>query len=474
MRRLCLNSINTITQLRQLLNILAFTFIFGTAYAQIDSSKQKLPFAIADEKKLSEEDLANKKEGTYITGVPDISSDPVNGFGLGIEGELFFNGKKSDPFFEYTPYRQKLGITLFYTTKLQREVKLSYDVPYIFNTKWRLRVEAAYEVNPNLLYFGHDEKSLNGLSTNGKEFSSYDDYTEALSGKRPGDLSKGEATVVTDAFYNTYQKDEAIFNGSMEHSYLDSKLRLLGGYELAWINISTFDNKITSGNEVANGQSLLQKDNNNFAILGLGSNIVSFLQAGIVYDTRDLEPDPSKGIFAELTNEFSNQVIGSKFNFNKTFAHAKFYTPLFPKTFKRLILAARAGIGYTAGDAPFFEYQDQWSSEGSIEGLGGAHTIRGYKQSRFLARVMNFANLELRWRFAQTTFLKQHLAFSAVPFMDAGGVANDFQNITLINNYRYAGGIGTRIAWNVSTILRFDYAISKEDKQFFFNVGHVF
>jgi outer membrane protein assembly factor BamA len=87
---------------------------------------------------------------------------------------------------------------------------------------------------------------------------------------------------------------------------------------------------------------------------------------------------------------------------------------------------------------------------------------------------MNFANLELRWRFAQTTFLKQHLAFSAVPFMDAGGVANNFQNITSINNYRISEGLGARIAWNVNTILRFDYAISKEDGQFFFNIGHTF
>ena len=469
-----MNLINPIKSLKQLFILLIFTLIYIKSYSQTDSSRQKLPFAIADEKKLSEEDLANKKEGNYVTGVPDISSDPVNGFGIGVEGELFFNGKKSDPFFEYTPYRKKLGITLFYTTKLQREIKLSYDVPYILNTKWRLRMEAAYEVNPNLLYFGVDEKSLNGLIANGIAYSSFGDYTDALSGKRPGDLSKGEANTVTDVYYNTYQKDEAIFNGSIEHSYLDSKLRLLAGYELAWINISTFDNKISNGNDVANGQSLLQKDNNSHSILGLGSNIVSFLQAGIVYDTRDLEPDPSKGIFAELTNEFSNQAIGSKFNFNKTFAHAKFYAPLFPKVFKRLILAGRAGMGFTAGEAPFFEYQDQWSSEGSIEGLGGAHTIRGYKQSRFLGRVMNFANLELRWRFAQTTFLKQHLAFSAVPFMDAGGVANDFQNITSINNYRYAEGLGARIAWNVSTILRFDYAISKEDNQFFFNIGHSF
>jgi outer membrane protein assembly factor BamA len=198
------------------------------------------------------------------------------------------------------------------------------------------------------------------------------------------------------------------------------------------------------------------------------------LQLGVVYDTRDLETDPSKGIFAEVTNELSNRAIGSKYNYDKIFVHGKFYKQLFPSVFKKLIFASRIGMGYTAGDAPFFEYQDEWSSEGSIEGLGGAHTLRGYKQSRFLARVMNFANIELRWRLAQTTFLNQHLAFSAVPFIDAGGVWNDLDRIGNFNNYRYAPGIGARIAWNVNTILRFDYAVSKEDAQFFFNIGHTF
>ncbi len=434
----------------------------------------KLPFAIADEKKLSAEDLANKKEGKYITAVPDISSDPVNGIGGGVEAEIFFNGKRSDPFFEYTPYRSKMNVAIFYTTKLQREIKFQYDVPYILNSKWRLRLEAAYEVNPNLLYFGVDEKSLENLSYQGKNYDKYNSYSDALDNKRAGNAANNEAAFVTDKYYNTYQKDEAIFNASMEHSYLDGKMRLLGGYELAWINISTFDKKISSGSDIENGLSLLEKDNKNKSILGYGSNIISFLQVGVVYDTRDLETDPSKGIFAELTNELSHQAIGSKFNFNKTFAHAKFYTPVLPKFFKRLIFASRIGMGYTAGDAPFFEYQDQWSSEGSIEGLGGAHTIRGYKQSRFLGKVMNFTNVELRWRFAETNFLKQHLAFSAVPFIDAGGVANDFENIIYLNNYKYSQGLGARIAWNVNTILRFDYAVSKEDGQFFFNIGHVF
>ncbi|HSY60244.1 MAG TPA: DUF5982 domain-containing protein [Cytophaga sp.] len=422
-----------------------------------DSVSSELPFGISEVKRLSDEDLANKREGTYFTGVPEFSSDPLNGFGYGVEGSVYFNGKKTDPFFAYTPYRRKLDIVLFNTTNNQREIMLGLDIPYIFNSKWRLRVEGAYEVNPNLLYFGNTEASLaplhyypNGDSTQAPVTDAkYKDYKNALTGSNQN--------------YNGYTKQEFIFNISAEHSFFDGKVRVLGGYELADVTISTFS-----------GNSFLQNDYNAGKVIGVNNGIISMLQAGIVYDTRDLETDPNQGIFAEITDEFSTTAFGSKYNFNKTFVHVKAYQRLLPSVFKKMILAGRFGTGYTAWDAPFFEYQDEWSSEGSIEGLGGANTIRGYKQSRFLARGMTFGNIELRTRFAQTTIFKQHLAFSAVPFFDFGGVWDSFKHIAHINNYRYSEGLGLRIAWNINTILRFDYAVSKEDAQFFFTFGHSF
>src|ERR1700751_2232994 len=135
--------------------VLYIALLFGVATTakaqQANSAKtdsivvnKKLPFAIAKEKRLPDDELKEKKEGIYFTGVPDLSSDPINGFGAGAEGSLFFNGKKTNPFFEYPPYRAELNLALFITTKSQQEIKLGLDVPYIFNTKWRLRLEAAY------------------------------------------------------------------------------------------------------------------------------------------------------------------------------------------------------------------------------------------------------------------------------------------------------------------------------------------
>ena len=90
--------------------------------------------------------------------------------------------------------------------------------------------------------------------------------------------------------------------------------------------------------------------------MGLGKNFIDIFQVGAVWDTRDLEPDPSKGVFAEVTNELSLRALGSKFNFNKTFGQVKVYQKLLPSVFKKLIFAGRYGMGYTAGNAPFFEY----------------------------------------------------------------------------------------------------------------------
>jgi outer membrane protein assembly factor BamA len=433
-------------------------FLVTSLSAQDTLVIKKLPFAIAKEKRLPEDELAEKKEGVYITGIPDISSDPINGFGYGAEGSVFFNGKKTDPFFEYTPYRTELSVAVFNTTRNAREAKLGLDIPYIFNTKWRLRTEAAYEINPNFLYFGVTEQSLDALSyypnnnTNSAPVTnaSYSNYEKNLSGTR--------------SFYNTFTKKESVLNVSAERSFMEGRLRVLAGYEIANIVIST----------PLNDSSLVRKDFNAGKIKGFGNNIISLVQLGIIYDTRDLETDPTNGIFAEVTYELSQKALASQANFNKTFLHVNAYQALFPKLFRRMIFCGSFGLTFTNGSAPFFEYPDAWSSEGDVDGMGGSRTLRGYKQARFAAPVMQYTDFELRYRFTQFKLLKQHFALSAVPFFDQAGVWDNLNRMNRTENIRYSEGLGLRIAWNVNTILRFDYAISKEDHQFFFQLGHTF
>ena len=422
------------------------------------NQRDSLPFAISSLKKLSDEDVNNKKEGIYFTGIPDISVDPINGFGFGGEGSLFFNGKRDQPFFQYTPYNAELDIAVFNTTKNQRELMFVLDMPYVMRTPWRLRAEAGFETNPNLLYFGGNHSSLSGLSLYPNNDSSqgqihqlnYSNYEKLMNQFGLG-------------LYNGYTKNESILNVSMERSFFESKMRALVGFEMAKLNITT-----------AGPRSLLTEDAAKGLALGLGKSYINFLQTGLIYDTRDLETDPSSGWFIELTNELSLKRFGSRFNINKVYFHANGYFDLLKDQPRAMVLAMRFAGGHTSNGAPFFELQDQWSSEGSTEGLGGPNTLRGFKQSRFLGRVMTFNNVELRCRFAQLDLLQQHFAMSAVPFFDLGSVSDEISGAFSIDNYRHSTGLGLRIAWNVNTILRFDFAVSKEDQQFFFNLGHAF
>ncbi len=440
-----------------ILFVLSIDSIWAQTNNPTDSSTtiRKLPFAIAKEKKIDQEELDAKKEGISVTGIPDVSSDPINGQGIGAEGSVFFNGKRSDPFFAYTPYRAELKLAVFITNKAQKELRLGIDIPYIANTKWRLRTEAAYSVDPNQIFFGVTEKSLSALSyTNASNEivnnASFKNYENSLTGNK--------------SFYNTYTKTEAVVNVSGERSFFEGRVRLLVGYEIAGINISS----------PLNDSSYLHTEYLSGQITGFGKNRISLLQTGIIYDTRDLETDPSRGIFAEITNELSSTALGSQYNFNKTFVHVNGYYSILPKKFKKVVLCGSFGLGNTSGAAPFFEYPDVWSSEGDIDGMGGSRTLRGFKQARFAAPVMQYTNFELRCRFMQLKILKQNLVFSGVPFFDEGGVWNSLSRINHLENLRYSEGLGLRIAWNANTILRFDYAFSKEDHQFFFQLGHTF
>ena len=443
--------------------LLLFLCLAGPVFAQVPQllsqpeRRDTLPFAIADEKRLPDEELAEKKEGAYLTGLPDISSDPLNGFGLGAELELYLNGKRTDPFFAYVPYKHLIGVQAFYTTRAQRELILTWDAPYIARSKWRLRGEVGYERNPNLVYFGQTaDESLQPLSlrtrqgAEGQTHKTYAGYEGAL----PDSASH----------FDQYDKEEYILNVSAEHSYLEGRFRLLAGLELAYVNIRTFD-----------GRSRLREDDDRTPglIRGLGPNILTNVQFGAVYDTRNFESDPSAGVFAEVTEEIFLPGLGSPFTFFKTFAQAKRYQKLWGARY-RGVLAGRIAGGYTAGDAPFYEYQDQWSSEGSIEGLGGPNTLRGFKQSRFLGRATVWANLELRQRFISFKALKQGFTLDAVPFLEAGTVSDDVSGLFKSERYRANTGLGLRLAWNLSTIVRLDYAVSNEDRQLFLGLGHAF
>ena len=104
-------------------------------------ARQSDSLSFIKSKRMSDEDLEKKKEGTFITGIPDFSSDPVTGFGFGIRSNVYWNGERTNPLFPYTPYLAKLKANAAYYTSNARELVLSYDIPYYKGTRWRFKVD---------------------------------------------------------------------------------------------------------------------------------------------------------------------------------------------------------------------------------------------------------------------------------------------------------------------------------------------
>jgi outer membrane protein assembly factor BamA len=289
---------------------------------------------------------------------------------------------------------------------------------------------------------------------------------------------------VTDALSNRFGEEELMLNLKADRALgggrTAGRWRVLGGYEIQRLRYRTFAGRAADAVDPAtgaetsapNGTSLLARDAAGGRAAGLAGGRVSILQQALLYDTRDFEPDPTRGVYFEVGNEWSGPAIGSEFAFDKLFTQLKAFRrlPVGPRT----VLAGRVGAGNIFGaNAPFFEYQDQWSPDGSVNALGGARSLRGYRANRFLGRALWFANAELRARLAEVVVARQRFGLGVAPFADAGTVRDRWQALNL-GRVRWAYGAGARVAWNQSTMISLDVGRSREDRLLFFGLGQAF
>ncbi len=494
--------------LRSTVLFLLFSNLALLAQAQ-RAPRTDLPFEIDEKKRMSEKDVEKKKEGGYFTGLPLINSDPNVGIGYGARVIYLYNGDRKNPLFEYTPYRFRVFAQYFNTTKNAPYHWASIDAPYVFDTKWRLRGDLIYSRNPNTLYFGVGENTMKPLSylerndPAGQQVRNarFADYEENLAYRRPGDAGVGEAPSVTNSRYNRYDIESPEFSASGEYSFLGGTIRTVTGVRLSKQVIRTFDgkaydSKIGAYDQIAGfplglfdtdrtittpqGETRLTRDNKDGKILGFNGGYTNNVRAGIVYDTRDFEPDPNRGLFLEYTHERSTKAIGSNYEFNKNLVSGRifispveYFTRKPPELLEKFVLAARGAMVQTNGDAPFYEYRNMWGTETNQSGLGGRTTMRGYKQDRFVGQTMAYANFEIRWKFASADVWGQHFDFQLVPFYDVGRVWDRTSDANL-KGYKHSRGIGLRIPWNQATVIYFDYARSSEDSQLFVNFNHIF
>jgi hypothetical protein len=367
-------------------------------------------------------------EGWEFTGLPALNYDSDEGFGYGAVLALYDYGSSG-----LRPYRWTLQPTVFFTTEGRRDLTLFIDAPHLPGG-WRLSAFLGQEKQIATPYYGLG----NGAS-----------YTPVL--------EEGE-----NPYYYRFGRDRKILRAVLQRRIGELPVRLLVGGQVAHFTIDP-----TPKNE---GSTLLLEE------LGPGRTIPggaeNSLRAGLVWDTRDRESGPEKGVWTEALVERVDEALGSESGYTRWTFTDRRYWRLTPG----LVLANRVILQEVTGDPPFYALTFLQSSFEGNEGLGGAKSLRGVLRNRYSGEGLLVWNLELRWRAREMRLLGKdaHLAFIA--FLDSGRVwAEGMEASSLLADLHHGYGGGIRIGLGPNFVVATDLATSGETGlQTYIGLGYLF
>jgi hypothetical protein len=214
------------------------------------------------------------------------------------------------------------------------------------------------------------------------------------------------------------------------------------------------------------------------------------IRLGLIWDTRDNEPNPMRGIWSEIMLLGAPGFIGDNdYSFLRlAVTHRQYFTLVRDQ----LSFVYRLGyMGTIAGKTPFYflPYMiNSYSLTTTIDGLGGSLTLRGVRRNRVVGDGVAFANAEFRWKFLKFRFIRQNWYLAVNVFGDAGMVVQQrpvdrsgipdtvnqgayFSNEPEVPHIGVGGGL--RLAMNQNFIIAVDLGqpIDRRDGSFNVYVG---
>jgi outer membrane protein assembly factor BamA len=185
----------------------------------------------------------------------------------------------------------------------------------------------------------------------------------------------------------------------------------------------------------------------------------NYVRAGLVWDTRDREVHTSHGTWADLLVEDVSRSLGSDWNYTRATLTVRQYAALSP----RVTFAERVIAQNVAGDAPFYDLAIVQTSFTPQEGLGGANTLRGLPQDRYVGKGLALSNSEVRWRAKTFTLLGKPSTLTLSGFVDAGRAWTDRLDFSTIASGLHVGyGGGVRVGRGPNFVVALDVGHSTE------------
>lgn len=315
------------------------------------------------------------KSGWSFGVMPAFSYNNDMGFLLGALAQVYDYGDGT----VYPNYRHKFMANLNVYSRGAKQVSLDYDSKYLIPGK-RVTASLSYMDNPLYGFYG-----FNGAIS---------PYHADL------DLCKSVDGTEGIAFYANHQRQ---LNAKLDlQGRVADNLTWIGGAIYSWQRFTDTAFRVYDGTE-----SLFHQ----YVATGLIPEADTWghrmeLKGGLVFDTRDFETNPQRGIFATVTASGGMSVSEGTRSSLVLSADFRHYIPVFPS---RLTLAYQLAYkGLAAGSLPFYALP--------------AFAMRGSFGSRIMGNGVVWASADLRLCAARFQAVKQNFELGLVAFADAGAV----------------------------------------------------
>lgn len=208
-------------------------------------------------------------------------------------------------------------------------------------------------------------------------------------------------------------------------------------------------------------QGLIRDDEKN------GGNVTQ-LRAGLVYDSRNHDSDPTRGENIELSLVYAPDLIDAG-GYSNLGVHLSLcqYLPIFSD---RLTFAYRALVQAKLwGEIPYYftnNINSMFFRKMYTEGLGGNASVRGLNRNGVLGDGFLMLNTELRWRIYDFKFINQNWQIATNPFFDLGKIIQPYrldEQKAAIGMYQgdeskphFTAGLGIKLIMNHNMVISFE------------------
>lgn len=311
------------------------------------------------------------------------------------------------------------------------------------------------------------------------------------------DWADDEATAYKSRMFYKYDRKLFRFKGDIQGKLSGENFRWITGWNFQNFKVGSVNTeKLNKGKDddeklpATTVQPGLYENYQKWGIISgdeVDGGFVPTFKGGVVFDTRDNQPNPMKGVWTEAVIEAAPKILGAESSFTKlSLTHRQYFT-IVPNN---LSLVYRLAYQTTLGGKVPFYYQSQVITSmltgATSEGLGGASTIRGILRNRVIGDGVFYGNVEARWKVVHFNFIKNNFYIGLNGFTDFGRVTkkiavNPNSLMGSQTDYlkkdaekmHYSYGTGLIIAMNENFVIAMDYgmAANKQDGKSGFYMG---